>query len=369
VDQAFWSAESGIYAFALDNKNQKVIEPSVLATVPMWFRLLDSKKAGSMITQLAAPEHQADWGMRIISSRAPKYDAGGYHYGSVRPLFTGWASVGEYRYHRVLPAYSNLLANALLALDGSLGHVTEVLSGDYYQPLSTSSPHQIWSSAMVISPLLRGLFGLDTDAAANRVVFTPHVPADWTSFAIHHVRAGNTTLDFRYRKTLGEITLEIESSGNIELEFAPALSPRARSISAEVNGHRVLPRIEKNDLDQHAAVHTSLTKGKSTLRIRMQDDFGISYSNSLPALGNPSRGLRVISETWTASHDALTLDVAGFAGARYELAIWNPGQIASVDGAELKHANLFVRTPANSSELYPREKITIYFAAKKGKRH
>ncbi len=369
VDQAFWSAESRTYAFALDNKNQQVIEPSVLATVPMWFRLLDSMKAGSMITQLAAPEHQADWGMRIISSRAPKYDAGGYHYGSVWPLFTGWACVGEYRYHRVLPAYSNLLANALLALDGSLGHVTEVLSGDYYQPLSTSSPHQMWSSAMVISPLLRGLFGLDTDAAANRVVFTPHVPADWTSFAIHHVRAGNTTLDFRYRKTLGEITLEIESSGNIELEFAPALSPRARSISAEVNGHRVLPRIEKNDLDQHAAVRTSLTKGKSTLRIRMQDDFGISYSNSLPALGNPSRGLRVISESWTASHDALTLDVAGFAGARYELAIWNPGQIASVDGAELKHGNLFVRTPANSSELYPREKITIYFAAKKGKRH
>jgi len=45
---------------------------------------------------------------------------------------------------------------ALLALDGSLGHVTEVLSGDQYQPLSTSSPHQIWSAAMVISPLLRG---------------------------------------------------------------------------------------------------------------------------------------------------------------------------------------------------------------------
>lgn len=364
VDQAFWSAESETYAFALDMQDQKVVEPSVLATVPMWFRLLDPRKASSMIAQLAAPEHQADWGMRIISSRASKYDAGGYHYGSVWPLFTGWASVGEYRYHRTLPAYSNLRANAQLALDGSLGHVTEVLSGDYYQPLSTSSPHQIWSSAMVMSPLLRGLFGLDTDATANRVVFTPHVPADWTSFAIHHVRAGNTTLDFRYRKTLGEITLEIESSGNIELEFAPALSLRARSISAEVNGHRLSPQIETNDLDQHAAVRTSLTKGKSTLRIRMQDDFGISYSNSLPALGNPSHGLRVISESWTAPHDVLTLDVAGFAGARYELAIWNPGQIASVDGAELKHGDLFVRTPANSSELYSREKITIHFAAK-----
>ena len=146
----------------------------------MWFGLLDEDKAGAMIAELAAPEHQADWGMRIISSRSAKYSAGGYHFGSVWPLFTGWASVGEYRYHRALPGFSNLMANAQLALDGSLGHVTEVLSGDYYQPLSTSSPHQIWSAAMVISPLLRGLFGLQTDAGARRVTLAPHVPADWT---------------------------------------------------------------------------------------------------------------------------------------------------------------------------------------------
>src|SRR5947208_2766767 len=106
-------------------------------------------KAGRTITQLATHDHETDWGMRIISSKSPKYSAGGYHFGSVWPLFTGWASVGEYSYHRALPAYSNLRANALMALDGSLGHVTEVLSGDYYQPLATSSPHQIWSAAMV----------------------------------------------------------------------------------------------------------------------------------------------------------------------------------------------------------------------------
>ena len=105
--------------------------------------------------------------MRIISSRAAKYSAGGYHFGSVWPLFTGWASVGEYRYHRALTGFTNLMANSQLALDGSLGHVTEVLSGDYYQPLSTSSPHQIWSAAMVISPLLRGLFGLEADAGRS----------------------------------------------------------------------------------------------------------------------------------------------------------------------------------------------------------
>jgi glycogen debranching enzyme len=75
VNQAFWSAESCTYAFALDRNNQKVIEPSVLTTVPMWFGLLDAEKAGSMIEKLAAPEHLADWGMRIISSKAPRYES------------------------------------------------------------------------------------------------------------------------------------------------------------------------------------------------------------------------------------------------------------------------------------------------------
>jgi glycogen debranching enzyme len=160
LNKTFWSAAKNQFAFALDRKSQQVDEPSVLATVPMWFGLLDEDKAGTMIAELAAPEHQADWGMRIISSGAPKYSAGGYHFGSVWPLFTGWASVGEYRYHRALPGFSNLMANAQLALDGS-SICFEVLSGDYYQPLSTSSPHQIWSAAMVITAAARTFWFAD----------------------------------------------------------------------------------------------------------------------------------------------------------------------------------------------------------------
>src|SRR5881398_515441 len=165
MNDAFWLADKKRFAFALDNNNHPVDEPTVLSTVPMWFGFLDEPKADVMITQLADLDQQTDWGMRIISAHSPKFSGGGYHYGSVWPLFTGWAAVGEYRYHRTHPAYANLQANALLALDGSPGHVTEVLSGDYYQPLSTSSPHQIWSAAMVVSPLLRGMFGLHADAA------------------------------------------------------------------------------------------------------------------------------------------------------------------------------------------------------------
>ena len=371
LNKVFWSAEKNRFAFALDTQNQQVDESSVLATVPMWFGLLDDPKAGAMITELAAPEHEADWGMRIISSHAAKYSAGGYHFGSVWPLFTGWAAVGEYRYHRALLGFSNLKANAQLALDGSLGHVTEVLSGDYYQPLSTSSPHQIWSAAMVVSPLLRGLFGFQTDPGACRVTLAPHVPADWTWFMLDHVRVGSASLRLAYRKTTGDISLTVtrDGSGDCTLEFAPAVSPRAQIIGVEMNGRRVPFQIKKSDVDQHVAVQFPVSVGENTLRIRLRNDFGLSLSPTLPALGSTSQGLRMLAESWTPARDAVTLEIAGAQGKQYELGIWNPAQMASVDGAELLRTNtesarIRVTIPKNESDPYPRGKIVIHFTSK-----
>ncbi len=369
VNQLFWSDATRRFVFALDQNSQKVDEPSVLAMVPMWFHLLDDDKAGATITQLATHDHETDWGMRIISSTSPKYSAGGYHFGSVWPLFTGWASVGEYSYHRALPAYSNLRANALMALDGSLGHVTEVLSGDYYQPLATSSPHQIWSAAMVISPLLRGLFGLEVDAAGRRLTFAPHIPADWNSFAIDNVHVGTVALNFRYHKTAEELTLETSRSGagDCAIEFSPALSPRARVTGAELNGRPVPFHPEKNAADQHVTVRFPVYGGPNVLRIRLKNDSGLSFNSTLPPLGARSRGLRVVSESWNPSLDALTLDVSGAAGGQYELDLWNPEQIVSVEGAELVKTSggekkLRIHFDENAGERYPHEKIMIHFS-------
>jgi glycogen debranching enzyme len=372
LNTTFWSPEKNRYAFALDQELRQVDEPSVLATVPMWFGLLDDEKAGAMIEQLAAPDHQADWGMRIISNSAAKYSAGGYHFGSVWPLFTGWASVGEYRYHRALPGFSNLKANSELALDGALGHVTEVLSGDYYQPLSTSSPHQIWSTAMVISPVLRGLFGLQSDAVQRSVKFTPHVPSDWTWFTVDNVRVGSASLRLAYTKTISEISLTVTrtaGSGDCLLEFSPALSPRAQVAGVELDGKRMQFQIKKSDVDQHVTVQFKVAGGKNVLHIRVKDDFGISLSPVLPALGSTSQGLRVLSQEWSPERDVLTLEVAGVSGRQYAAGIWNPAEVASVDGAELVRtdgddAELNIAIPAGRSQAYSRERIVIHFTGK-----
>src|SRR5713101_1680488 len=246
MNEAFWIAEKKRFAFALDKDNHPVDEPSVLATVPMWFGLLDEAKSDATITQLADLDHQTDWGMRIISEHSPKFSGGGYHFGSVWPLFTGWAAVGEYRYHRAFPAYANFRANALLSLDGYSGNVTEVLSGSYYQPLATSSPHQIWSAAMVVSPLVRGMLGLQTDAVAGSLLFAPHVPVDWTTFGVRNVPVGPARIDLSFKKTSDTVTLEARVSGttDVALDFRPSFSLRARILGVELNGRKVPFHVE-----------------------------------------------------------------------------------------------------------------------------
>ncbi len=374
MNEAFWIADKKRFAFALDQGNHPVDEPSVLATVPMWFGLLDEGKAEAMITQLADLDHQTDWGMRIISNRSPLFSGGGYHFGSVWPLFTGWASVGEYRYHRAHAAYANLRANALLAFDGSLGHVTEVLSGAYYQSLSTSSPHQIWSAAMVVSPLLRGMFGMETEATTGTLTFAPHVPADWTSFAIRNVAVGTAKVDLRYTKDLSGITLEVKTAGDAArtIEFQPAVSIRAKVLGVELNGHVVPFKVQASDLDQHVLVRIAVASATNSLRIRLQNDFGFSYAGQLPEIGVTSQGLRILSETWTLARDRLTINVAGLAGGRYELSVWNAEQIASIDGAKLfkstgGKSELIVELPKNGAGPYTPAAITIRFAgASKG---
>jgi glycogen debranching enzyme len=370
VEKIFWLAEKNRYAFALDKDGKPVDEASVLATVPMWFGLLDEKNGSAMITQLADFDHETDWGMRIISDRAGRFSGGGYHYGSVWPLFTGWASVAEYRYHRAFPAYANLRANSLLALDGSLGHVTEVLSGDYYQPLSTSSPHQIWSAAMVVSPLLRGMLGLSTDAQSGTVTFAPHVPADWNSFSIRGVRAGTNRADFTYSKTSDAITLQVNCGGGpCPVDFEPAVSRRAEVLGVEMNGRALPFKVLANDEDKHVAVRFSASGKSAAVKIRLRDDFGIGYAASLPPLGSTSRGLRILSENWSASGDQLELEVSGAAGSEYEMQVRDGGEIQKMEGAELERRGesetLRVKIPASDSERYPHAKIGFLFSSKR----
>ncbi|HXE91674.1 MAG TPA: hypothetical protein VNK82_12015 [Terriglobales bacterium] len=369
LNRAFWMPEKQRYAFALDLRDRPVDVASVLATVPMWWDLLDAEKADAMISQLAQPDHATDWGMRILSDRQSFYSPAGYHFGSVWPLFTGWASVGEYRYHRSHPALANLAANALLALDGAAGHATEVLSGSFYEPLSTSTPQQIWSAAMILNPLLRGLLGLEADALNSRLRFAPHVPATWEGFEVRNIKVGEARLDFRYQRSEDTITLDLSRTGTspLELEFAPAFSPRAAIVAVELNDRPLSFQRETGARDQHVVVRFPVYGGHNTLRIRYRSEFEVEAPFTPPSLGSASRNPRLVSETWDASGRSLALDFTGPAGSVHDFPTRGGAAITRVEGAVVVEDQpgrylLRVTFPAGDTTTYQPQHVSITFA-------
>jgi glycogen debranching enzyme len=361
LEDRFW-LPANRYAFAIGTDGQPVDQPSVLATVPMWFDLLDGRHAQQMIGTLAGEPFATDWGTRIISSHSALYDPSGYHFGSVWPLFTGWASVGEYRNHAAEPALANLRANAWLALDGAGGHTTEVLSGDSYSPLSTASPHQIWSAAMVVSPLLRGLLGIESDAAARRIVFAPHLPADWQTAGVHGIPLPGTRVNLDIRRDAATLQLTIVNSGAeaVHLEFAPAYPPCAHLDSATLDGQPIAWKTDSEFLDWHPRFEIAVQPGQSTLAIRHHGLFGYALPFSPPQLAERSMNLKIVAEHWTGDGRRLTLTVSGRPSHAYRLVLVNPDLLASVEGAVRDGAaGLTVQIPAGPTDEYVDRQIVF----------
>ncbi|HWC15674.1 MAG TPA: amylo-alpha-1,6-glucosidase [Terriglobales bacterium] len=374
INDSFWDADSQTLVFALDRENKRVPTATVLSTAPMWFDVFDTEKANATIDHIANWDHAADWGMRIISEQHPQYGPTGYHFGSVWPLFTGWAAVGEYRNHRPLEAYANLRANSLLALDASLGRVTEVLSGSYYEGLGTASPHQIWSSAMVLSPMVRGLLGISVDEARKSIRIAPHIPADWNSFALENLSACGGKYDIAFRRTEGSLWFNVAGDQNeCTLEFSVAVSKHANVSGAGLRNRKLAYKVEQTTHDQHVNVQLQAPRDISriadqvwqTLQINVTGDFGLAADADLPPLGSESSNLKIFHEDWSADRRQLTVKLSGVNGRKYDLRAYG-AKIASVNGGELKQsANgnqvIEIVIPQNDNPKYVEREITIRF--------
>ncbi len=129
-----------------------------------------------------------------------------------------------------------------------------------------------------------------------------------------------------------------------------------------MNGRPLPFKVQPNRNDQHVYMRFQISGGPNNIVIHTKKDFGLSYANELPPLGSGSRGLRVISETWSASRNQLTLEISGAEGRHYEMNVWNPGQVASVEGATLdKAGKLEIEMPKAEPETYVPHKVVVHF--------
>ncbi len=211
IEEEYFLPSAQFYAFSRNPDGSTDDTPTIFPAVAWWDGTYQLNQPAKMLSRWASSEFSTDWGARILSDQVSFYDPISYHQGSVWPLFTGWVAVAEYRAGRTLSGYAHLMQNANLTWEQDLGSVTELLSGQFYQVLGRSTAHQLWSSAMVISPVLRGMFGLEWNAASRTLSITPQLPADWNTAMVRHLPLGDGSLDLSFMRQGRE--LMVRASG------------------------------------------------------------------------------------------------------------------------------------------------------------
>jgi glycogen debranching enzyme len=283
IEKEYILPDANFYAFSWNGPGATDPTPTIFPAVAWWDGDYSLDHSEAMFSRWASDEFSTDWGTRLMSDKASSYDPISYHQGSVWPLFTGWVSVAEYRTGHTLSGYAHLMQNADLTWSQDLGNVTELLSGRFYEPLGRSSAHQLWSSAMVISPVVRGLFGLAWDSPGNALSVTPHLPADWQNAKVRNVPYGNARLDLRFTRSGSELLVEAMRAPT-GLHLA-SQTPGARAEGTRL--HIPLPEVE------------------------------VSIAHQLPEFGDETHQLKILNQQTSARRCMLTL--AGMSGTTYNL--------------------------------------------------
>jgi glycogen debranching enzyme len=306
IEKDYLLAGGDFYAFSRNPDGSTDPSPTIFPSVAFWDGTYKLQHAQPMLDRWAAQEFSTDWGTRDLSPTVSFFDPISYHQGSVWPLYTGWVAVSEYRTGRSLSAYAHLMQNADLTWAQDPGAVTELLSGQFFSPFGRSTSHQLWSSAMVVSPVVRGLFGLDWDAAGNKLSVTPNLPADWDQAKLHHLPFAGGNLD-----------LEIKRDGTQLVVRASGSSAQQVVLSSKTPGAKW---------------------AASVLRIPLPA-VEASFSHALPEAGSITQQMKVIDQQY--STNSLILKLAAPAGTHQPLTLRvnDPRAQLHADGAQVVPAS------------------------------
>jgi hypothetical protein len=383
IETFYWQPDEGYYAFARQQDGHLIAEKTVMPAVPMIWRLLDDERARRTLEALAASDMTTDWGVRLLSRDSEKYNPISYHHGSVWPLFTGWVAWASYRYHKAAAGWAALRANARLTTTESLGWVTEALSGDRFSSLGV--PQQIWSSAMVILPLVRGLFGLDPDAPAETLRCEPQLPPEWDEAAVRNILVGRTLVDIelarsndrlgprpglaRMRVTITQRSLPNTPAAAVTIVLAPHFPLDAVIQSVRVNGRPVMFETVRAAEDQICRI-TLPPLSRASVDIRYRQGTSLSLPPVEPREGDRSQGLRLLRVEYGES--TVSALVEGLAGETYMLDLFTPREIAGTTDVEIAgretsaawgmRYRLRVRLRPSVHESVVRQKLSVTFA-------
>ncbi len=290
----FWNPQTQFFNHGLYKDGSYLAEPSVMTAIPVaWSQIVEPWKSKSVVDQIASCNFTTDWGTRIVSEKAKFFAPGGYHTGSVWPLFTGWAALGDYAVGNNAQGFSKMMSNLLVYKNWSLGYIEEVLHGTQYKYFGVCR-HQAWSETMVLEPAMEGMLGLKPDAMNNTIGLSLRFPFDWDTVNVENIRLGENRFSFKMRRTPQTTSL--------------AFSNLLTSSPPQVNLTIPLPQgteVERVLLDGKKAKFKRTPAGIE-MDVAATDKFSIDITQNggisvlplihHPAPGDSSIGMKIISD-------------------------------------------------------------------------
>ncbi len=324
IEKEYYDPDKNAYAFSY-NSGSIDRTSTVYPMIAWWSSSQGLAHADASFARWASHDFSTDWGLRDIAASDTLYDPISYHQGSVWPLFTGWASVAEYRTGRSLSGFAHLMQNADQTTTQDLGAVTELLSGDFFQPFGRSTTHQLWSSAMVVTPALRGLFGIEVDGLSHAVRLDPHLPADWDRATVDRLHVGDSVCSLEFSRAASKLSVRVH------MVSGPQVRLMGGSAALPAGGNLVefsLPPVE------------------------------VAISHGLPLPGSRTAQMKVLAES--RGEHTLTLELEGMAGSTASLKLRRnqPKLDIHVQGANLVGSDT-VKVRFADGEGYQRAKLIL----------
>ena len=362
LNRQFWNPEKNILSFALTEGGGRSDELTVWPAVPILFRLIDAAHAGQMLDRMASGELSTDWGARMLTNTSKLYDPISYNNGAVWPFLNGLLSWAEFRNHRAASGFAHWVQNARLTTVHALGFLPELLSGDFYAPMDTAVPHQLFSSSGVLTPLVKGMLGFYPAVDEKAIRLEPHLPARWNQASVRNLKAGNGSLQLDMSRSPEEASFRIQSSGlaGFRLEFSPGFEAGAQVKRVLLNGKPVQPNCPIAE-DLHCLLNFPLG-GNDEVRFEMVPGLRILEPDAATAPGDPTRQLKLLHVSWDRNLDRYSIEVEGRSGSAYALEVHTPRRPAGVEGASWKGTGttgtLTIEFPSGSQE-YTRRTILV----------
>jgi hypothetical protein len=344
-DQKFWDEENKFYAYAFNAGGETVKEISPWNSLGMMWGWGTEERSQNSLRKLCSAELSTDWGIRSISINSDYFQPLNYNYGAVWPFLTSWVTSALFKHHMPLQGYSLLRATANHTFDHALGCVTEVFSGTNNVWPQEAVSHQGFSTAGVVLPFVRGLLGLEGNALAKALTFSPHFPADWEHVAIKDYTVGQAKFSFNYERHANRISVDVktENAYGYKILFAPALGIGTRFTFIRVDGKAVDFKIhEKN---QVILAETEIPVKNSQMQIELEFAPTVEILPPIPEInvGDSNNGLKIIYIKKDASK--LMLHAEGLANRTYMLEITKAEKIDRVEGGSLDKNKIFLTMP------------------------